>query len=297
MTIHGMTVPTPETGWPTVPVKHHRIWDAGVTWRHINIAPGVYDWTRLDMIVDGLIAHGATNITYTLSATPQWCAKDPTLPNYASWLGPGSNSQPIDNTHWQAFCIQIATRYLGRIGSYEIWNEPQLKDFWGYDDYTALAEMTRIANNAIHGVSSSLKTLSGAVLPRPSSGGLTRGRKYLLALQGKSWPIDIYNAHIYPEIGYTPGRWKQFAQQWQTTLTGLSAPTKPKWVTETNMSLFGGPLVDATQNDYLWRIDQICTDEGIFKCYWYCWQHSDPMLLGIPFTPTSQGTATLATLL
>lgn len=29
----------------------------------------------------------------------------------------------------------------------------------------------------------------------------------------------------------------------------------------------------------------------------YCWQHSDPMLLGIPFTPTSQGTATLATLL
>ncbi len=297
MTIHGIHVTTPETGWCTAPVQHYRIWDCGVTWRHINTAPNVYDWSRLDMIVDTLIANGATNLTYVLGATPQWHAKDPNLPYYAPWLGPGSNSQPIDNTHWQAFVLAVANRYLGRIGSYQIWNEPQLKDFWGYDSWTALAEMTRIANNAVHSVSSSLKTISGPVLPRASSGGMTRGGKYLSALKAKSWPVDIYSAHMYPEIGYTPGRVREYAEAWQAKLTELGAPAKPKWITEINYNLFGGALSDAAIIDYMTRTDDICKDEGIFKCYWYCWQHSDPMLLGIPFTPTSQGTATLSDLI
>lgn len=292
-----MTVPNPETGTPTIGIQHYRIWDSGCTWRDINTAPNVYDWGRLDYVVNTLIAAGATNLTYVISGTPQWWAKDPNLPNYAPWVGPGSNSQPIDNTHWQAFCIQLAQRYLGRIGSYEIWNEPQLKDFWGYDDWTALAEMTRIANNAIKGVSSSIKTLSGAVLPRPSSGGMTRGGKYLTALKAKGWPCDIWNAHMYPEAGYTPGRVRTWCKDWQSKLTELGAPTKPRWITEINYNLFAGPLTAAAQDDYVRRTDDICTDEGVFKCYWYAWNHSDPMLLGIPFTPTSQGTATLGTLL
>ena len=297
MTIHGMTVPTPETGWCTAPVEHYRIWDMGVCWRDINIAPNVYDWLRLDMIVDGLIARGATNLCYVIAGTPQWWAKDPNLPNYAPWIGPGSNSQPIDNTHFQAFVLALAARYKGRIGSYQMWNEPQLKDFWGYDDWTALAEMTRIARNAVLSVDAAAKAVSGPVLPRPSSGGMTRGRKYLIALRALNWPVDVFAAHIYPEVGYTPGRWRQFAQQWQTTLTGLNAPSKPKWVTETNYNLLGGPLSDPAVIDYMERTDDICGDEGIFKCYWYCWNHGDPNLLGIPFTATSQGTATLTDLL
>ena len=292
-----MTVPTPETGWCTAPVTHFRIWDCGVTWRHINIAPNVYDWTRLDYIVNGLLASGATNLSYVIACTPQWWAKDPNLPNYAPWLGPGSNSAPIDNTHFQAFCIQLAARYQGRIGSYEIWNEPQLKDFWGYDDWTVLAEMTRIANNAIHSVSPTIKTLSGAVLPRSSSGGMTKAGKYLTALKVKGWPFDIHNAHLYPEIGHTPGQWQEYVTDWKAKLASLSAPTKPMWVTETNMNLFGGPLSDTGISDYMERIDAICKAEGIFKIYWYCWNHGDPNLLGIPFTPTSQGTKTLTALL
>ena len=269
----------------------------GVTWRHINIAPNMYVWDRLDLIVEGLLSHGATNLTYTFGGTPQWWAKDPNLPNFAPWLGPGSNSAPIDMTHWQAFVLAVADRYRGKIGSYELWNEPQLKDFWGYDDYTVAAEMARIANNAIHSIDTSLKTLSGAVLPRTSSGGMTRGGKYLLALKDKNWPFDIHNAHIYPEIGTTPGKWRTYAEAWQAKLTTLGAPNRPKWVTETNYNLKGGALSDPGIVDYMQRTDEICKDEGIFKVYWYCWNHGDPNLLGIPFTTGSIGSATLASLL
>lgn len=291
--INGITVPNPDGGLPTVPVKHYRIWDMGVTWKHINTSAGVYDWTKLDAIVDQLIGAGATNLTYVIGATPQWCAKDPHLANYASWLGEGSNSQPVDNTHWMMFCDKVARRYLGKISSYEIWNEPQLKDFWGYDSWTALAKMTWIANDTIHKVSSTLKTLSGAVLPRPSSGGMTRGGKYLSALKAEGWPCDIWNAHMYPEIGYTPGRVRTFCQDWQAKLSELSAPTKPKWITEINYNLGGGILNNATQDDYIRRTQTVCNDMGVFKAYWYCWNHSDPNLFGLRFASGTQATATL----
>lgn len=292
MTIHGLTLVNPELGW-TPAANHVRLWDCGVTWRHINIAPNTYDWARLDYIVDGLRANGTTNISYVFGGTPLWHAKDPNLPYYAPWLGPGSNSQPIDNTHWQAFCIAIATRYLGKIGSYELWNEPQLKDFWGYDNWDALAEMHRIANNAIHSVSPGLKTISGAIVTRASSGGFTRGGNWYKALKAKSWPGDIYSAHMYPEIGYTPGRVRTYAENWNAKLLELAAPTKPKWITEINYNLFGGVLNDATIIDYMNRTETVCNDEGIYKCYWYCQNHTDPNLLGIPFTPGSQGMITL----
>jgi hypothetical protein len=281
---------------PTIPVCHYRLWDCGATWRDLHLAPNVVDWAPLDLAVAQAQSRGATNLTYCLSATPQWLASDPNLAGFAPWLGPGSNSAPWSMVHWSWFVTQLSTRYLGVIGSIQIWNEPQLKDFWGYDDWTVLAEMTRLANNAIHAVSPSLKVIAGPVLPRPSSGGMTRGGKYLTALKGKGWPCDIWSAHMYPEVGYTPGRWRTFAQNWQSKLDSLGAPTKAKWVTETNYNLFGGPLSDAAIADYMVRTDGICVDEGIFKCYWYAWQHPDPALLGIPFTPTSRGTATLAAL-
>lgn len=297
MTTHGMHVTNPETGWCSAPVGHYRLWDCSVTWRHINTAPDVYDWSRLDMIVDSLLAQGATDLVYVVGATPQWNAKDPNLDHYAPWLGPGSNSQPVDNVHLQSFVLKLAERYKGRIKAYQIWNEPQLRDFWGYNTWTALAEMTRIARNAIRTVDPQAKIVAAPVLPRPSSGGMNRGGKYLSALKAKKWPVDVYAAHFYPEIGMTPGRWRTFAQDWEAKLAELGAPSKPRWVTETNFNIFGGQLPDATVANYMTRVEKIADDEGIRRVFWYCWNHSDPNLFGIRFVTGSQGTTTLAQIL
>ena len=35
-------------------------------------------------------------ILYAVGACPLWLAKYPDNPNYAPWLGPGSNSMPTD---------------------------------------------------------------------------------------------------------------------------------------------------------------------------------------------------------
>ena len=43
----GMTDYDPTT-WPRQPVGAVRLWDSGVTWREIETAPGVFDFSRLD---------------------------------------------------------------------------------------------------------------------------------------------------------------------------------------------------------------------------------------------------------
>jgi hypothetical protein len=50
-----------DTGsYPTAPVGAVRLWDADVSWREIETAPGHYDFTRVDARVNAARAHGAT---------------------------------------------------------------------------------------------------------------------------------------------------------------------------------------------------------------------------------------------
>jgi hypothetical protein len=50
-------------GWPSSGVSHVRIWDIGATWRDIHKAVDVYDWSRLDAVVNQAQSIGA-KITY-----------------------------------------------------------------------------------------------------------------------------------------------------------------------------------------------------------------------------------------
>lgn len=100
--------------WPSSGVTHVRIWDIGVSWREIHHGVDVYDWSRLDQVVAQAQSIGA-KITYVIGATPQWLAKNPNQPYYASWLGPGSNSMPTNIDEFNKFCWNLGTRYAGRI--------------------------------------------------------------------------------------------------------------------------------------------------------------------------------------
>lgn len=53
-------------GWPSSGVSHVRIWDIGATWRDIHKGVDVYDWSRLDAVVNQAQSIGA-KITYVRS--------------------------------------------------------------------------------------------------------------------------------------------------------------------------------------------------------------------------------------
>ena len=56
-----------------------RLWDAGVSWKDVETAPGVYDFGRLDALVGAAQDHGA-RVTLVLAMTPAFYSSSPTLP-------------------------------------------------------------------------------------------------------------------------------------------------------------------------------------------------------------------------
>lgn len=266
------------SGWPANDggLTHVRIWDIGVAWNQIHYGSGKYDWSRLDMVVAQAQSFGA-KITYAVGGCPLWLAKYPDNPYYASWLGPGSNSMPYDIDQFNEFIWNLATRYLGRINYYEIWNEPQLADFlypYNSDELATLAQMTLRAHNTIKSIDPSAYILSGSLLPRASSGGMSKAMKYLDAIQAKGWNIDAFATHIYPENGKGADAWRDMLVDCQSTIASYKPPTSKVWVTETTYNLLGdvipedqaGPLVNATYN--------YASENSVMQIYWYGWDQT-----------------------
>ena len=253
-----------------------RLWDCLVTWKDIHIGPDQYNWSRLDALVD---QYSDRNILYCIAATPRWLATNPNAPHFAPWLGPGTNSLPYDIDEFNKFVWNLATRYKGKIKAYEIWNEPQLSDFmypYTLKNRNRLALMTKRAYGTIKNIDPNALVIGASILPRKSSGGMKRAKKYLRALKRKKWPVDRMAVHIYPEIGSGPLRWASYLSDAKVAVKKMGGPTK-LWITETNYNL-QGQIIDGLQ---AWSIiKDTYKYAGKHPVFWYSWDMT-PVLGGL----------------
>ena len=277
----GMGFTQTNQDWPSE-VTHARIWDIGCTWKDIHVAPDQFNWARLDEVLAKMEGMGYKHITYVIAATPQWAAQDPNAPHYAPWLGPGTNSLPGDpDNSWKPFVANLSQRYKGRIKAYEIWNEPQLADFmYPYDDKNRnkLAQMTKDASRIIKGNDPAVLIGSASVLPRPSSGGMKKGGKYLAALKKKdknNWcGIDFVACHIYPEGHTSQGTlWKDYHKDVKQTMKDMDCPTTKIWVTETALGLLDDAGIAQDKVDKYTKTIKDYIKGGFV--IWYAWERPD----------------------
>ena len=76
-------------GWPQAPVGSVRMWDNYVSWRELEVAPGVFDWTLIDAEMAKAREHG-TSVLWS-SARP----RRSTRPGHgAASYGPGASAMP-----------------------------------------------------------------------------------------------------------------------------------------------------------------------------------------------------------
>lgn len=262
-----------EEAWP-VETTHARIWDIGCTWRDIHIAPDTYKWDRLDAVVSKMERMNL-NITYCVGATPQWLAKYPNNPHFAPWLGAGSNSMPWSIDEFNKFIWNLSARYRGRIDNYEIWNEPQLADFlYPYDrsELNTLATMAKRAYSTIKANDPNARVLGASILPRKTSGGISKARRYLDAMQTKGYPVDAWTAHIYPEGSVNQGRmWCDYYDQTLNEIRRRKTGTNRLWITETALGLLSDPIAADKCDQYT---NQIYSHMNSFV-YWYAWNRPD----------------------
>ena len=97
------------------------------------------------------------------------------------------------------FIWNLATRYNNVINYFEIWNEPQNAQFlypYNSTELSTLATMTSRAYSTIKSINAGAYVLSGSLLPRASSGGMTRAQQYLDAIQSNGWNVDAFSVHV-----------------------------------------------------------------------------------------------------
>lgn len=120
-----------------------------VPWVYVQAGgPTSYDWAKLDYVVNAA-ANRDMGILGVISATP-------------IWAGAPLNGHP-DNAVYAGFASAVATRYAGRIDSYEIWNEPNGNPFFSPVSASAYTDLLKAAYPAIKAADPDARVIGGVL--------------------------------------------------------------------------------------------------------------------------------------
>lgn len=174
-----------------------------------------YDWTRVDQVLIGLDQAGITPIVSTYS-TPNF-AVDGRNTRFPSAYNPNA---PIPQAFGQ-FMRAVATRYSGfyvdpspgsgpatlpRVRHFEIWNEPNLKNFFRFNNASNVGKYKGLVKQAYTNIKAAQPNaivIAGVGGPRSSGGNGNVGAKVWMnkLVSDKSVKFDAYSQHIYPSKG------------------------------------------------------------------------------------------------
>ncbi len=275
-------------GVPRTPFGAVRLWDSGTTWRDLEPASGRWNWAPLDKAVDtAAAAHAAPLLV--LGQTPAFAATSLSSGVY----GPGANAMPVP-ARWKTYVRAVATRYKGRIHEYEVWNEPNVSQFWAGtpQQLAGLAVSARAIIKAID--PTAIVTTPGLAVRRPTQRGWLS--RYLAA--GGTAAADVISIHLYPDAKAAPEDVLALMTDVRTRLSAAKA-TQPVWDTEINYGLATdaatttSTLSPAVQAGYVARTFLVGASLGLGRTYWYAWDNQSVGVrtVGAGGTPTAAGTA------
>ena len=282
--------------WPDVPIQSLRLWDSYTTWRDIEVRNDSFEWSALDFAVETAEKNDAS-ILLVLGPTPSWSA---TTIKDGDLKGPGSAAPPTYFDDFRSYVKEVAARYRGRIGAYQIWNEANLKSFWrGTPEQ--MAEMTKAAYDAIKEEDPDALVVAASTTTRAEGAFQAWFPRYLKELENLGWPVDVFAAHAYPPSTMTPAQRVIYLRQVNELLANAYAPPLPLWDTEVNYGLAGPgpehPDVDLPGNTQAAWLAQTYFDSfrtGVTRTYWFQWSPISPnSLLGVITWPGSKAAKTL----
>ncbi|TMQ67945.1 MAG: hypothetical protein E6K78_02925 [Candidatus Eisenbacteria bacterium] len=265
------------TAWPVVRFGAWRLWDAHVAWASLEPKRGVWDFSLLDRYV-ALAESAQVEVLLPLGLSPAWAAA---RPKEASAYHPGNASEPADMEAWDKYVRTVVSRYRGRIKAYEIWNEPNLPQFFSGH----VEEMVRLAQTAYVRIK---RLDAGAVVVSPSATGrpgVAWLESYLDAGGGR-W-ADVIGFHFYVGQNDSPEDMAALVPRVREVVDAHGFRARPIWNTETGWRLEGqqpapvaryrvqqtAGLDDTLAAAYVARALVLGWAEGLERFYWYSWDN------------------------
>ncbi|MFE5890677.1 helix-turn-helix domain-containing protein [Streptomyces sp. NPDC056462] len=160
----GMTINSDTGRMPGFRTGSVRLWNSETRWGTIETSPGRYDWTTLERLVKAA-ERERLPVLFTIAGTPWWAAPDGRKSGFAD----STASPPDDLKVWDRFVEKLATRYRGRIESYELWDYPSHPLMYA-GSLETLAEMVERASRIIRRIDPKAR------LACPSFGSLWTGK-------------------------------------------------------------------------------------------------------------------------
>jgi len=147
---------------------------------------GEIDFARyLEPSVDAALANGL-KVLIVFASVPGWANQtDPKL----GIMDPAGAKPPTDTRFFQDFVTAVVTRFRGRVGHYEIWNEPNYKFFWNGDYNRFINEILIPGAQAVKAADPAAKTLGPCTDSRPD--------KFKAAVDAACPFLDILSCHLY----------------------------------------------------------------------------------------------------
>lgn len=251
------------TRWPSTAVPAWRLWDSQVKWPDLEPSKGQWRFDKLDKYV-ALAEQHNIEILLPLGTTPQWASS---LPNVKSgWQAPGFTASPADMKDWQTYVRQVVTRYKGRIRGYEIWNEPNLKQFWiGSTDQ--LVTMTKDAHDIIKSIDPEAILVSPAATGGP---GVSWLADFLSKGGGRYVDVIGYHFYVFPQ---PPEAILPLVQKVKQAMKDNGAEDRPIWDTELGWAAPKPFPSDELAAAYLARSYILNWSAGIQRVFWYAWDN------------------------
>ncbi len=258
------------TSWPTAPVGDIRLWDSLVSWRQLETANGVFDFSRLDAQVDAARANGS-RVLLVLGQTPRFHS---TKPGKRGTYGLGAASMPTQAS-WTNYVYKVVTRYKGRGVDYQVWNEANVSGYWS-GTAAQMAKLTRWTSRIVNNNDSSAQVVAPALATRLTGQRAWLRTFYSQKTGGKkvSAYVDAVSLNLYPLPKEAPEASMKLlaASRIMLSQAGVS---KPIWNTEINYGLLGGGsannITRAKEAAYVARTLVLNAENNVKRTFWYAW--------------------------
>lgn len=102
-----------------------------VTWFEIEPEKGKFDWAGLDRLVDKCVKAGIKPVI-CFYGTPRWASNTPDDTRYVVHVWAYNAYAAKDVNDWTNFVGQLVKRYGDRVDTWEVWNEPHLRNYSCY---------------------------------------------------------------------------------------------------------------------------------------------------------------------
>ncbi|MBN1933698.1 MAG: O-antigen ligase family protein [Anaerolineae bacterium] len=256
--------------------------------RRVEFELDEFEWTRWDAIVEGCDRHGLTLLA-VLDGSPAWAHSD--------LDGDSPLAPPHQVSDWGAFVRAFAARYRGKVGAYQMWDEPNLADHWGnkYVDPVAWTALLREGTVQVRQNDPGAPVLLAALAPTVEPGPLNLNEVEFLRRvveAGGAGFFDIVAVQPYG-FGDPPGASADAAQlNWKRAalvrreMVRLGLGDVPVWATAWGWNAFTGnapnpwPVVSAQQQaDYTLEALHLARRDWpwLGPTFLYTWQPDVPV--------------------